>query len=200
LPHLLVTTARAAALSVAACLVAACGSSAKNNGGSGPTGTPVPTPIATILQGTRPAGATPRPTAAIATASRPPGSPSAGIPPVPAGTGPIQTTASGLQYQDIVVGTGATAASGNKLTMNYTGWLDNGTKFDSSVDRNQPFPFTLGAGQVIKGWDEGIQGMQVGGKRRLIIPGDLAYGPQGRPPTIPPNARLTFDVELISIP
>ena len=85
------------------------------------------------------------------------------------------------------------------MRVHYTGWLTDGTKFDSSVDRGEPFSFTLGTGEVIPGWDEGVATMKVGGKRKLIIPSDLAYGPRGRPPVIPPAAELTFDVELLSI-
>ena len=105
----------------------------------------------------------------------------------------------GLEVQEMTPGTGADAKSGQKVSVHYTGWLTNGKKFDSSLDRGQPFSFTLGAGQVIKGWDQGVAGMKVGGKRKLIIPSSLAYGQRGRPPTIPPDAELTFDVELLAI-
>ncbi len=113
------------------------------------------------------------------------------------------TTPSGLQYTDTEVGTGATAASGQQVSVHYTGWLFNdgvqGGKFDSSKDRGQPFEFGLGAGMVIKGWDEGVAGMQVGGKRTLIIPAALGYGARGAGGAIPPNATLKFDVELLAV-
>ena len=109
------------------------------------------------------------------------------------------TTSSGLQYIDQVVGTGETAKAGQTVSVHYTGWLENGKKFDSSVDRGQAFSFPLGAGRVIKGWDEGVQGMKVGGKRKLIIPSNLGYGPRGAGGVIPPNATLIFEVELLGI-
>ena len=109
------------------------------------------------------------------------------------------TTSSGLQYVDQVRGTGAPAVPGKTATVHYTGWLENGNKFDSSVDRGQPFSFPLGTGRVIKGWDEGVQGMKVGGKRRLTIPSSLGYGAGGAGGVIPPHATLIFDVELLGI-
>lgn len=109
------------------------------------------------------------------------------------------TTASGLTYEDIEPGTGAAALSGQKAKVHYTGWLKNGEKFDSSKDRNDPFEFTLGAGQVIKGWDEGVTGMRVGGKRKLTIPPSLGYGARGAGGVIPPNADLIFEVELLGV-
>ena len=109
------------------------------------------------------------------------------------------TTSSGLQYLDLKVGTGATAQAGQTVTVHYTGWLENGKKFDSSVDRGQPFSFPLGAGRVIKGWDEGVQGMKVGGKRKLIVPSNLGYGARGAGGVIPPNATLIFEVELLGV-
>ncbi|HEY3342813.1 MAG TPA: FKBP-type peptidyl-prolyl cis-trans isomerase, partial [Anaerolineae bacterium] len=121
--------------------------------------------------------------------------------PAPAQNGPVQgavTTQSGLQYVDEVVGTGAQPQKGQTVVVNYTGYLDNGTIFDSSVQRNQPFSFVLGTGQVIAGWDEGIATMKVGGKRKLIIPPSLGYGAQGQG-SIPANAQLTFEVELLQV-
>jgi len=109
------------------------------------------------------------------------------------------TTPSGLQYVDLVMGDGPSPATGDTVVVHYTGWLKNGTKFDSSIDRGRPIDFPLGKGRVIRGWDEGLVSMKVGGKRRLIIPPNLAYGERGRPPVIPPNSELTFDVELLSI-
>jgi FKBP-type peptidyl-prolyl cis-trans isomerase len=109
------------------------------------------------------------------------------------------TTSSGLQYEDLTQGAGQAAQAGNTVDVHYTGWLKDGTKFDSSHDRNRPFSFKLGAGNVIKGWDEGVAGMQVGGKRKLIIPAALGYGARGAGGVIPPNAELTFEVELLVV-
>jgi FKBP-type peptidyl-prolyl cis-trans isomerase len=109
------------------------------------------------------------------------------------------TTASGLQYWDIVVGTGATATPGSTVKVHYTGFLTTGQKFDSSRDRGEPFSFPLGQGQVIKGWDEGVAGMKVGGQRQLRIPPQLGYGAAGAGGAIPPNATLIFDVELLEV-
>jgi len=110
------------------------------------------------------------------------------------------TLPSGLAYWDLAIGTGKTAAKGSKVKVNYTGWLlEEGTKFDSSYDRKQPLQFTLGAGEVIKGWELGVAGMKVGGKRQLRIPPELAYGWRGQPPDIPRNAFLIFDVELVEV-
>jgi FKBP-type peptidyl-prolyl cis-trans isomerase len=114
-------------------------------------------------------------------------------------TGAPTKTASGLEYWDIKVGTGAVAQSGQHVKVDYTGWLTNGKKFDSSVGTGHPFDFMLGAGQVIKGWDEGVAGMKVGGKRQLRIPPDLAYGAGGYSTVIPPNSTLIFDVQLVDV-
>jgi peptidylprolyl isomerase len=118
-------------------------------------------------------------------------------------TNQIVTTPSGLRYKDAVVGTGAKAEAGKQVIVHYTGWLDDngaqGKKFDSSKDRGEPFSFNLGARQVIAGWDEGVAGMMVGGKRTLMIPADLGYGARGAGGVIPPNAGLIFDVELLGV-
>jgi FKBP-type peptidyl-prolyl cis-trans isomerase len=106
---------------------------------------------------------------------------------------------SGLKYQDVAQGQGTEAAAGRAVTVHYTGWLPDGKKFDSSRDHGQPFTFTLGAGQVIAGWDQGVEGMRVGGRRKLVIPPDLGYGAAGAPPDIPPAATLVFDVEVLEV-
>jgi FKBP-type peptidyl-prolyl cis-trans isomerase FkpA len=115
----------------------------------------------------------------------------------------MQTTASGLQYEDTTVGAGAEATAGQRVSVHYTGWLYNngvkGAKFDSSKDRGDPFEFPLGGGRVIKGWDEGVQGMKVGGTRVLVIPADLGYGSRGAGGVIPPNATLMFEVDLLGV-
>ncbi len=110
-----------------------------------------------------------------------------------------QTTATGLIIEDLAHGEGAEAAAGSSVSVHYTGWLLDGNKFDSSLDRNQPFDFFLGGGQVIKGWDEGVQGMKINGKRKLTIPPELGYGAAGAGGVIPPNATLVFEVELLAI-
>jgi FKBP-type peptidyl-prolyl cis-trans isomerase FkpA len=116
---------------------------------------------------------------------------------------PYVTTPSGLQFEDLVLGEGAEATAGSSVQVHYTGWLYTdgtaGRKFDSSKDRGDPFEFPLGAGHVIRGWDEGVQGMRVGGKRTLIIPADLGYGARGAGGVIPPNATLLFEVDLLDV-
>ena len=120
--------------------------------------------------------------------------------PAPDNTLPTQAAATGLQMQDTVVGSGTEAKAGDTVTVQYTGTLTNGTKFDSSYDRpGQPFRFPLGAGMVIKGWDVGVQGMKEGGKRHLVIPADLAYGAASPSSLIPANSTLVFDVELVKV-
>ena len=108
-------------------------------------------------------------------------------------------TDSGLKYEDLAEGEGPVAAAGQKVSVHYTGWLTDGRKFDSSLDRNEPFSFPLGSGMVIRGWDEGVAGMKVGGRRRLTIPPQLGYGSRGAGGVIPPNATLVFEVELLGI-
>ena len=112
---------------------------------------------------------------------------------------PDTTTASGLVIEDLVVGEGALAQSGRNATVHYTGWLTDGTQFDSSKDRNDPFAFGLGRREVIAGWDEGVQGMRVGGRRKLTVPPALGYGARGAGGVIPPNATLIFEVELLGV-
>jgi FKBP-type peptidyl-prolyl cis-trans isomerase len=117
----------------------------------------------------------------------------------PTSSAEVITTESGLQYQEVTLGTGDVATAGNRVKVHYTGRLEDGTQFDSSVERGEPFEFTLGSGSVIKGWEEGIAGMREGGQRILTIPPDLGYGEAGRPPAIPGNATLIFEVELVEV-
>lgn len=121
------------------------------------------------------------------------------LPAFSAQDGKTVTTASGLKYVDVVVGKGASPTAGKAVKVHYTGTLENGKKFDSSVDRKEPFSFTIGVGQVIQGWDEGVMTMKVGGKRKLTIPAKLGYGARGAGGVIPPNATLLFDVELLDV-
>jgi peptidylprolyl isomerase len=118
---------------------------------------------------------------------------------VPKGKGKVVTTASGLKYEEIVVGKGASPSSGKTVVVHYTGWLTDGKKFDSSRDRGQPFEFVIGQGNVIKGWDEGVMSMKIGGRRKLTIPPGLAYGERGAGGVITPNSTLIFDVELLGV-
>ena len=111
----------------------------------------------------------------------------------------MPVTSSGLEYEDTTVGTGASPTAGQRVTVHYTGWLTNGTKFDSSKDRGKPFSFTIGRGEVIAGWDEGVATMKVGGQRKLTIPASLGYGARGAAGVIPPGATLIFDVELLGV-
>jgi|SRR4051812_25697039 FKBP-type peptidyl-prolyl cis-trans isomerase len=111
----------------------------------------------------------------------------------------MPTTPNGLTWQDVTEGTGTEAKKGDQVSVHYTGWLMDGTKFDSSKDRNDPFEFHLGGGQVIKGWDEGVAGMKIGGTRKLTIPPSLGYGARGAGGVIPPNATLVFEVELLGV-
>lgn len=121
------------------------------------------------------------------------------VPGLPGRAGAEVTTRTGLKYTDLVVGTGPSPRTGQTAVVHYTGTLTDGTQFDSSVDKGQPYSFVMGTGPVIQGWHEGIATMKVGGKRRLVIPPTLGYGPRGNPPAIPPNATLVFDVELLDV-
>jgi peptidylprolyl isomerase len=135
---------------------------------------------------------------ATSTAVTIPSSPTA-TPTTTTSSGKVITTPSGLKYEDLKVGTGATPKTGQTVSVQYTGTLENGTKFDSSRDRGVPFEFAIGTGQVIPGWDEGLSTMKVGGRRKLIIPPNLGYGAAGAGGVIPPNATLLFDVELVGV-
>lgn len=173
---------------VALFLSAACGGS----GNSGGNQSGAPSPAANQNGGITPAPVGCSATPALVPATIP------GVPTVPPAAQKVTTT-DGLQYIELASGSGPQAQAGHMVSVHYTGWLPNGTKFDSSRDRNQPFSFTLGAGQVIKGWDEGVAGMHVGEQRRLIVPPNLAYGPQSVGAQIPLCATLIFDVELLSV-
>jgi FKBP-type peptidyl-prolyl cis-trans isomerase len=175
------------------CLLSAC--APYNQESSPPPSTPTPSPIQGVQ--TAVSQATPPPSNCPDEAVQVPAS-IPGIPDLPAGT-KFVTTPSGLQYADVTPGSGPTASAGRTAVVQYTGWLTDGKKFDSSRDRNQPFSFPLGVGQVIKGWDEGVAGMHTGGQRRLIVPPNLGYGVRGAGGVIPPCATLIFDVELTDL-
>jgi peptidylprolyl isomerase len=146
------------------------------------------TPAATTPAATTPAATTPAPAAATTPAL--PGAP---------GTGHMHKLASGIQYDDMVVGSGKMAEPGTNVTLNYTGYLMDGTKFDSSLDSGNPLKFQVAGGQMIQGFDEGVRGMRIGGKRKVVIPWSMAYGEAGRPPVIPPKADLVFDLDLLDV-
>jgi FKBP-type peptidyl-prolyl cis-trans isomerase len=165
------------------------GSQSATSSGTGGTTTSMGAGAGTVSAGA--ATTTPATTPAGAKTMAMPGASIEGI---------TEQTLGGMKMYDLVVGSGAEATTGKMVKVHYTGWLlDGGTPFDSSVDRNEPFSFSLGSGQVIKGWDQGVAGMKVGGKRKLVIPGDMAYGAQGYPGVIPPNATLVFDVQLLDV-
>ena len=153
--------------------------------------------IALVVSACSAGGTPPVPTQPAAQATNPPVTLPTQPPDAPKGD---VTTASGLQYTDLAVGSGESPQTGDTVVVHYTGTLVDGTKFDSSVDRGEPFAFQIGVGQVIPGWDEGVGSMKVGGKRKLIIPPDLGYGAQGAGSAIPPNATLIFQVELLRVP
>ena len=177
----------AAVIGAAAILLLALSSIGTNQNAnvSNPAAAPAAAPAALPGENTGPA-VPPIPTVAPKGAAAP--APAGGV-----------TTASGLQYVDQVVGTGAQPKPGQTVSVHYSGYLDNGTKFDSSLDRGEPIKFPLGAGRVIRGWDEGIATMKVGGKRTLVIPPEFGYGARGAGGVIPPNATLVFDVELLDV-
>jgi len=188
-----------AAALAASVILAACGSDNKNTSATKPAGgaTQVTGGVKPSASATSGGQATAPAVQATAAASQQ--QTDGNAPGIPELKGQIVTTASGLRYIDEQVGTGDSPKTGQVVTVHYTGWLTNGTKFDSSRDRPQPFTFNIGQGRVIKGWDEGVATMKVGGKRTLIIPPALGYGERGAGGVIPPNATLMFDVELLAV-
>jgi peptidylprolyl isomerase len=188
---MLKTILRCAGLTIICCAIAACNETSNTQQSSNPAEATTSPSLAASTE-----IATPTPTTTATTTPT--------ITSTPATTKTdakkTVTTPSGLKYVDLKVGTGATPKTGQTISVHYTGTLENGTKFDSSRDRNKPIEFAIGTGQVIKGWDEGLSTIKVGGRRQLIIPGKLGYGAAGTPDgTIPPNATLLFDVELMGI-
>ena len=135
-------------------------------------------------------------TPAPATATTTPAAPA--LPGIP-GTGKVHKLASGLQYDDVLVGSGKMAEAGMNVSIHYTGYLLDGSKFDSSLDRGEPLKFQVAGGQMIQGFDEGVRGMRIGGKRKIVVPWSMAYGEAGRPPQIPPKSDLVFDLELLDV-
>ena len=188
-------TTKALVLAAGALLIAAPGCGSKDNGSTG--GTPTTSAGDTSTAPAAPAStpAAPAPAPPTADISKKPATTK-----INGKTVTLKSTPSGLQYYDIKVGTGPSPDSGQTAAVQYTGALPDGTKFDSSYDHGtDPFEFPVGMGRVIKGWDEGVATMKVGGKRRLVVPADLAYGPDSPTPAIPPNSTLVFDVELIAV-
>jgi FKBP-type peptidyl-prolyl cis-trans isomerase len=177
------------ALAVAALAAAGCNQTSKESSKESSSAT---TSSAGAMTTPPPAASEPAP------ASTPAPSDAAALPGA-AGTGHMHKLASGLQFDDLVVGSGKMAEPGMSVSVNYRGFLLDGTPFDNSYDRGQPLVFQIGAGQMISGFDEGVRGMRIGGKRKLKIPADMAYGAAGRPPVIPPNSTLVFDMELLDV-
>lgn len=207
-----------------AAAVAACdrSSAARNAAVDSTPTTPAPaaapldsTPAATVADSGKPAADATAPAPAAQPSASKPAEPKAATPKASApkvkvaeptfaaslGINPkeLRATPSGLKMVDVKAGNGTEATAGHEVVVHYTGWLTDGKKFDSSRDRGEPFTFNLGAGEVIQGWDQGVDGMKVGGRRKLVIPADLGYGDNGAPPDIPPGATLVFDVELLEV-